>query len=253
MSTILVNIWPSVYLNFCDMSGWMFLLVPAHLGCPRQSSESRIFYFASVDPIKIIECWTYIVCALDNSRPSMSMSEIVEFMRLRNVDPAEEAAAACDERNSNTDTCDTESCDEDAKQVSKHRWCESVYFVTFKVLIFLTLLWRCWLGSRKSTRPIKNWLMGCGCGHLSIARCKWVDMLQLMPLSPHHLLLNCNPEWFCLPGTGLPGLSWKRGHSVDVVFGRPYYRSSLWYSMSSVCRRLSVCLWRFVLWQNGAS
>jgi len=26
----------------------------------------------------------------------------------------------------------------------------------------------------------------------------------------------------------------------DLVFGRPYYRSSLWYSMSSVC--LSVCL-----------
>ena len=40
--------------------------------------------------------------------------------------------------------------------------------------------------------------------------------------------------------------------TIPSVFGRPYYRSSLWYSMSSVC--LSVCrLWRFVLWQNGAS
>jgi len=40
------------------------------------------------------------------------------------------------------------------------------------------------------------------------------------------------------------------------IFGRPYYRSSLWYSMSSVvvCLSSSVCrLWRFVLWQNGAS
>jgi len=37
-----------------------------------------------------------------------------------------------------------------------------------------------------------------------------------------------------------------------ILFGRPYYRSSLWYSVSSVC--LSACrLWRFVLWQNGAS
>ena len=27
---------------------------------------------------------------------------------------------------------------------------------------------------------------------------------------------------------------------VSLLFGRPYYRSSLWYSMSSVC--LSVCL-----------
>jgi len=34
----------------------------------------------------------------------------------------------------------------------------------------------------------------------------------------------------------------------QMIFGRPYYRSSLWYSVSSVCR-----LWRFVLWQNGAS
>ena len=40
------------------------------------------------------------------------------------------------------------------------------------------------------------------------------------------------------------------------LFGRPYYRSSLWHSISSVCRLSSVCrrrLWRFVLWQNGAS
>jgi len=39
----------------------------------------------------------------------------------------------------------------------------------------------------------------------------------------------------------LQRLSW-------LLFVRPYYRSSLWYSVSSV-----VCLWRFVLWQNGAS
>ena len=30
------------------------------------------------------------------------------------------------------------------------------------------------------------------------------------------------------------------------VFGRPYYRSRLWHSVSSVCR-----LWRFVFWRNG--
>ena len=39
---------------------------------------------------------------------------------------------------------------------------------------------------------------------------------------------------------------WK---TQPLFFGRPYYRSSLWYSMSSVVRRL----WRFVLWQNGTS
>jgi len=45
-------------------------------------------------------------------------------------------------------------------------------------------------------------------------------------------------------------LSWYFTSShPQVVFGRPYYRSSLWYSVSSVVCRL----WRFVLWQNGAS
>ena len=29
-------------------------------------------------------------------------------------------------------------------------------------------------------------------------------------------------------------------NKMNMVFGRPYYRSSLWYSVSSVCR-LSVC------------
>jgi len=33
-------------------------------------------------------------------------------------------------------------------------------------------------------------------------------------------------------------------------FGRPYLRSRLCYSVASVCR-LSVCLWRYVLWPNG--
>ena len=37
--------------------------------------------------------------------------------------------------------------------------------------------------------------------------------------------------------------------NIHSVFGRPYYRSNLWYSVSSVVCRL----WRFVLWQNGAS
>jgi len=37
------------------------------------------------------------------------------------------------------------------------------------------------------------------------------------------------------------------------IFGRPYYRSSLWHDVSSVVCLSSVCLWRYVLWQNGAS
>ena len=34
-----------------------------------------------------------------------------------------------------------------------------------------SVLWCCWLGSRKGIRPVKNWVVGCWCGYLSGARC----------------------------------------------------------------------------------
>ena len=41
-----------------------------------------------------------------------------------------------------------------------------------------------------------------------------LHIVQLMPLHPktRHLLPCLNPDWFYLYGTGLPRLSWKRGH-----------------------------------------
>jgi len=30
----------------------------------------------------------------------------------------------------------------------------------------------CWLGVRKSIRPVKNWVIGCWCGYVSAARCR---------------------------------------------------------------------------------
>ena len=35
-----------------------------------------------------------------------------------------------------------------------------------------SVLWRCWLGGRKSIRPVKNWVVGCWHGYLSGVRCK---------------------------------------------------------------------------------
>ena len=35
-----------------------------------------------------------------------------------------------------------------------------------------SVLWRCWLGSRKGIRPVKNWVLGCWHGYLSGARCR---------------------------------------------------------------------------------
>jgi len=42
------------------------------------------------------------------------------------------------------------------------------------VLVALhSVLWRCWLGGRKGIRHVKNWLVGCWCGYLSGARCRF--------------------------------------------------------------------------------
>ena len=37
---------------------------------------------------------------------------------------------------------------------------------------FLMTRWRCWLGGRKDTRPVKNWVVRCWRGYLSGARCR---------------------------------------------------------------------------------
>ena len=67
-----------------------------------------------------------------------------------------------------------------------------------------SVLWYCWLGGRKGIRPVKNWVVGCWRGHLSGARCR----LAYGPAdatAAHCLLLQWNPDWFYLSGTGSPG------------------------------------------------
>ena len=36
-----------------------------------------------------------------------------------------------------------------------------------------SVLWHCWLGSRKGIRPVKNWVVGCWRGYLSGAMCRF--------------------------------------------------------------------------------
>ena len=36
-----------------------------------------------------------------------------------------------------------------------------------------SVLWHCWLGSRKSIRPVESWVVRYWRGYLSKARCKW--------------------------------------------------------------------------------
>ena len=48
-----------------------------------------------------------------------------------------------------------------------------------------SVLWRCWLGSRKGIRLVKNWVVGCWHGYLSGARCR----LAYGPADSNHCLL----------------------------------------------------------------
>jgi len=67
-----------------------------------------------------------------------------------------------------------------------------------------SVLWCCWLSGRKGIWPVKNWVVGCWHGYLCGARCR----LACGPAdvtATHCLLLQWNPDWFFLSGTGSPG------------------------------------------------
>jgi len=53
--------------------------------------------------------------------------------------------------------------------------------MSYLLTSFASVLWRCWLGSRKGIRPVKNWVVGCWQGYLSGAGAD-LHMAQLMPL-----------------------------------------------------------------------
>ena len=66
-----------------------------------------------------------------------------------------------------------------------------------------SVLWHCWLGGSKGIRPVKNRVVGCWRGYLFGARCR----LAYDPAdatATHCLLLQQNPDWFYLSGTGSP-------------------------------------------------
>ena len=75
----------------------------------------------------------------------------------------------------------------------------------YKVTVLLpSVLWCCWLGSRKGIWPVKNWVVGCWHGYLSGVRCR----LAYGPAdatATHCFLLQQNPDSFYLSGTGSPG------------------------------------------------
>jgi len=91
-----------------------------------------------------------------------------------------------------------------------------------------SVLWRCWLGGRKSIRPVKNWVVGCWRGCLG-----WgadVHIAQQMPLP---LTISCSsksrlvltflvlPFWYLLTG-------WSRTSSRRAVKRLCVCVCSLW-------------------------
>ena len=73
-----------------------------------------------------------------------------------------------------------------------------------------SVLWRCWLGSRKGIRPVKNWVVGCWCGYLG-----WGADLHMAQQMPLPLTISCSSKsrlvllhGFYLSGTCSPGWSW---------------------------------------------
>ena len=59
-----------------------------------------------------------------------------------------------------------------------------------------SVLWRYWLGVRKSIRPVKTEWWGTGVIICLKRVADDLHMVQLMPLPSHHLLLQWSPEWF---------------------------------------------------------
>jgi len=59
-----------------------------------------------------------------------------------------------------------------------------------KRIILPTVLWHCWLGGRKGIRPVKAEWWGTGVVICLDRGADGLHMVQLMPLPPHHLLLQ---------------------------------------------------------------
>ena len=86
-------------------------------------------------------------------------------------------------------------------------WCQYDLVMTNETsrnnFIRYSVLWCCWLRSKKGIRHVKNWVVGRWHGYLSGARCR----LAYSPAdatATHCLLLQWNPDWFYLSGTGSP-------------------------------------------------
>jgi len=66
----------------------------------------------------------------------------------------------------------------------------SVFIRSFVCLHLPSVLWRCWLGGRKGIQPVKTEWWGTGVVICLEQSANDLHMVQLIPLPPHHLLLQ---------------------------------------------------------------
>jgi len=94
----------------------------------------------------------------------------------------------------------------------------SLFWDTVSVLLFyyiLSVLWRCWLGSRKGIWPVKKRVVGCWRGYLSGAQIGFTFLVPAHPGSPGQRAVKnlngcvCVPSvlWCCWLG-GRKGIHW---------------------------------------------
>ena len=79
------------------------------------------------------------------------------------------------------------------------------YFILFTADKLSLVLWPCWLGIRKSIRPVKIWVVRCWRGYLSGVRCR------LFAYGPADATVSQNPITLPHLNPDLPRSSWKRG------------------------------------------
>ena len=79
---------------------------------------------------------------------------------------------------------------------------QQIFFTIWSIVP--SVLWRCWLGGRKGIRPVKK-MSGEVLTWLSV----WSEVQTCIcpadATATHCLLLQQNPDWFYLSGTGPPG------------------------------------------------
>jgi len=102
--------------------------------------------------------------------------------------------------------------------VVSHSWRTSIDVIKlfdilwwFYELTLPSVLWCCWLGSRKSIQPVKNEWWDAG----------MIICLEWSANDLHIVQQHCQPIISCFfkikNGASLPTLSWKRGHKLGVV------------------------------------